>query len=193
MNTEVVLYNALLRQEYGEMPGSALPRFRVVWSTEQYEHRWGIYNIFSESGDIFLREERGVFYVPKYDNYEWKDCWVLERLASTAGNPYLEGITKLSFEPLWVFGVGGSEKKPNWKAIQLLVRNSLFGDPNARAKSPSDLEEEERKKLELEKQKIKAMLSEDTEGLAYNLKSGSAVSVNGFRELRDKVEKGINK
>jgi hypothetical protein len=179
METEIALMNERLRQDYGEFsPGN--PKFRLVWSTKQFECRYGEYNIFSPSGDIFLREEKGIFFVPKYPT--WPDMWVLEKLMDTKGNPYLESICRFSYEPVWVFGAGNSERIPIWRAVQLLVRNNLFGDPNRMNRSPKDLQEEEDKKLELEKKKMKEILSEDTSGLAVPLRIGSAVSVQGFRD-----------
>src|SRR5947199_4424400 len=176
-NEEVAILNEKLRQEYGEFsPG--LQRFRLVWSTEQFEHRYSEYNIFSEHGDIFLRTERGVFYVPKYP--QWNDMWILEKAQDTRGNPYLQDVCKVSYEPVWCFGAGNSEREPNWRATQLLVRNSLFGDPNSVNKSPKDLEDEENARWNAEKVKMKEMLAEDTSGLVLPLKIGSAVSVSGF-------------
>ena len=168
--------NRKLLDKYGRDTVLNQPRFRVVWSTSQIEKRYGEFEIFSEGG-IFLRTERGVSEVRKYEEYP--DMWVLEQLQPTAGNPYLEHIVKFSYEPLWVFGAANSNRDPIWKAVDLLVRNRLHGDPNKINMSPADLERQEEEKLRKEKEHIKEVLQDDVTDLAFSLKHGLAVTVPG--------------
>jgi len=180
MSESVEEINKLLIDNYGMDISVNLPKFRIVWTTSQFEKRFEKYQVYTPGG-IFLREEQGVFEVPKYAN-DMKDKWVLEKLMSTNGNPYLQQVAKFSFEPIWLFGAGNSSRQPIWRAVQLLVRNNLYGDPNRIIKSLSDLEREEREVEEKEKVKMKEMISDDTSGLGWALKHGSAVSINGLKK-----------
>ncbi len=184
MSEGVQEINKLLIDNYGMDVCLGLPKFRIVWTSSQFEKRYEKYSIYSEGG-IFLREEEGVFEVPKYSG-NFKDMWVLERLMSTEGNPYLEMVAKYSFEPVWIFGSARSSRQPVWRAVQLLVRNVLLG--SGLKKSPKDLENEEEARWNAEKVRMKEMLSEDTSGLAVPLKVGSAVFLDGTR-FRDKGAK----
>ena len=177
MSSDIFDINRKLLEKYGRDTVLNQPRFRVVWSTTQIEKRYGEFEIFSESGDIFLRTEKGVSEVRKYEEYP--DMWVLEQLQDTAGNPYLEHIVKFSYEPLWVFGAANSNRDPIWKAVDLLVRNRLHGDPNKVNMSPADLERQEEDNLRKEKERIKFILQDDVPDLAFALKHGLAVTVPG--------------
>lgn len=167
--------NKKLIEKYGRDQVQNLPKFRVVWSSSQYEKRYGEYEIFSDAG-IYLRTDKGVEEVPKYLP-EYPDMWVLEELRPTAGNPYLEMVVKFSYEPIWIFGAANSDRQPIWRAVDLLVRNRLHGDPNNERLSPAALAKLEEEKLEKEKQNVRDMLRDQTPHLAFGLKHGNAVVV----------------
>jgi hypothetical protein len=175
MSESVAEINKLLVDYYGLDISLNIPKFRIVWSSSQREKRYGVFEVYDSTGTIFLRTEQGIEDVEKYPI--WSDLWVLERLFPTNGNPYLELVTKFSYEPVWVFGAGNSDKQPIWRAVRLLCENSLRGDPNRVNKSPSDLIREEEEKLEKEKKLMKEMLSEDVTPLAFSLKHGCSIVV----------------
>lgn len=67
--------NYLLETRYHKDVVRNKPRYRISWSTNQTEKRFGTYHLYY-MGHIFLREERGELEVPKYPDFP--DCWVLE-------------------------------------------------------------------------------------------------------------------
>lgn len=67
--------NLLLEARYHKDEVRNRARFRVSWSTNQTERRFGRYHVYYMQ-HIFLREEVGELEVPKYP--EFPDCWVLE-------------------------------------------------------------------------------------------------------------------
>jgi len=175
MSERIEDINEKLIEKYGKNIDSDLPRFRVVWSTDQIEKRYGEFEVFSEAG-IFLRSEKGIEEVKKYGEL-CHDKWVLEQLFPTVGNPYLEKVTKYSYEPVWVFGAANSNPTPIWRAVDYLVRIVLHGDPNAVVKSPADLAREEAEAIEREKIRALDILNNDVPDLAFSLKHGTAVTV----------------
>lgn len=175
MSDSIYDINRRLIDKYGRDVVTNEPKFRVVWSTTQLEKRYGEFEIFTEGG-IYLRTEKGVSEEPKYLP-EFPDMWVLEQIMDTAGNPYLEMVVKFSYEPLWIFGAANSDKTPIWRAVDLLVRNRLHGDPNLVHLSPADLLRIEELKLQKEKEKIKDFLNDETTDISFALKHGTAVTV----------------
>lgn len=86
--------NEKLLNEYGTEFGNA-PRFRVVFSEDQYEKRW---TDFTDEGFELLHPE--IRLLPKYK--QWiREKYILERLVPIVGETDL--ITKTSYEPAWIF------------------------------------------------------------------------------------------
>lgn len=99
--------------------------WRVVWSNDQFEHRRGVYDDFTDSG-IYLRTVEEVRYVPKYK--QWiKDKYVLERLvvipeANIAELP----AAKISYEPMYTFETeSGKYLPPRIDACQFVINTVL--------------------------------------------------------------------
>lgn len=89
------------------------PNWRLSWSTDQIEQRFGKYNDFTDSG-VFIRCVEEVRWTEKYPQN--LNEWVLERLIGlNEGNPEL--VTKTSYEPIWFFG----ELTPDWDVCKLLI------------------------------------------------------------------------
>jgi hypothetical protein len=151
--------NIKIKETYGCHIETGDPKFRISWTTDQFEKRYEEFEVFTESGAIYLRTEKGVSQVPKY-SHDHRDMWVLERLLPTVGNPYLEMVCKYSYEPLWIFGVGNSDRTPIWRAVKLLIDNAIFGDPNYKPLSPSDLVAAEEKRMKQEKIRAKQFLQD---------------------------------
>lgn len=178
--------NKLLLDNYGYdmQAGIDVPKYRVVWTTDQIEKRYGEYLRFDDNG-IFIRKEVGVSEEPKYGD-EYKDMWVLEGTKPTAGNPYLERVVKWSYEPIWIFGAARSDRTPIWRAVRLLVENSIHGDPNARTKSPADLQREEDEKIAKERAMIKDYLKNESPAIPNFVRAGSGIFVPSTYE-KEKV------
>jgi hypothetical protein len=172
MSEGVDWINRQLIEAYGTDIGLGKPNFRLAWSTSQLEKRYGEFEVFSEAG-IYLRTEKCVSEVPKYP--EWPDKWVLERLLSTAGNPYLEMVTKFSYEPVWIFGAANSESQPIWRAVDLLIKELLY--KKRKYLTRADYEEAEAKRMALEKERCKEIIQDESPWLPGLLKSGSAIVV----------------
>jgi hypothetical protein len=95
---EVDKINELLERDYGKFD-NALPMYRVVWSHDQYEHRYGTYKDFTESG-IYIRTVSEVREVPKYRSY-MSPQYVLEKCCPVPPDCDLD--QKVSYEPLFGF------------------------------------------------------------------------------------------
>ncbi len=86
--------NKKLLEEFGTEFGSA-PRFRVVFSDDQFEKRWTNY---TDDGFELIHPE--VRELPKYR--QWiRAKYLLERLIPVTGETDL--LNKISYECLWVF------------------------------------------------------------------------------------------
>jgi hypothetical protein len=72
---EAEAINYLLEARYGKEVVRNKPKYRITWSTNQTERRFGTYHVYYMQ-HIFLREETGELEVPKYPDFP--DCWVLE-------------------------------------------------------------------------------------------------------------------
>jgi hypothetical protein len=86
--------NEKLLNHYGTEFGNS-PRFRVVFSEDQYEKRFTDYT--DEGFELLTPEVR---LLPKYK--QWiREKYILERLVPVIGETDL--LTKVSYEPAWVF------------------------------------------------------------------------------------------
>jgi len=85
--------------------------WRIVWSEDQFEHRYGTYTDFTPSG-IFIREVTETRYVPKYR--QWiREKYVLERLVIIPEVSMSElPATKISYEPIYPFQTDSGEYLP---------------------------------------------------------------------------------
>lgn len=115
--TDVEIINERLELYYGkELDGRA--RYRVVWSTTEFEKRCGTFNEFY--GQIFLREFIGIKECPKYP-YD-PDRWILEKLFYVK-NPEIIAEKPGSYEPFHVLkGPVGEFLPLNWKVIDMIVQ-----------------------------------------------------------------------
>jgi hypothetical protein len=106
---------------YGIDTITGLPMWRIVWSDDQYEYRYGVYEDFTPSG-LFIRQVEEVRYVPKYR--QWiRSKYVLERLVLI---PEINAgdlpATKLSYEPMYPFETNsGKYLPPRLDAAKFIV------------------------------------------------------------------------
>lgn len=104
--------NQRLSDLYGRIE-NGMVRWRVVWSTDQFEKR------FVEAvGAIFLAKPE-VREMPKYPLAQ--DFFILERVVPTHGNPEL--IEPWSYEPMWTFmDKDNRPLPPKWEAIEFIIK-----------------------------------------------------------------------
>lgn len=97
------------------------PNWRVVWSENQLEKRFGTYEDRTPEG-LFIRRVTEVREVPKYKQYI-HNRYILERLLPVPSNdPEGAPVTKLTYEPLWVFeGSAGQPIPPTFEACKFIV------------------------------------------------------------------------
>lgn len=81
---------------------TGLPIWRVVWSEDQFEKRFGTYDDYSSEG-LYIRTVTEVRVVPKYK--QWlHDTYILERLVLVPDSDKEEMLeAKLSYEPIYPF------------------------------------------------------------------------------------------
>ena len=147
--------NTQLIDLYGIDTVSGQAMWRVVWSEDQFEHRLGTYDDFTES-NIFLRTVTEVRYVPKYR--QWiKERYVLERLVliPEVSMPELPAA-KMSYEPMFPFEDDrGRYLPPTLPACQFIIDAvyQQIGKTAARYKDPlsglSSKDQLEKKNMEI--------------------------------------------
>lgn len=111
--------NIKLLNEYGmELHCGNKPRFRVVFSEDQYEKRITSYT--DEGLELTIPEVR---LLPKYKQYI-KAKYVLERLIPVVGETDL--VEKVSYEPAWVFqDKSGNYLPPFFDGCKLVIESLL--------------------------------------------------------------------
>lgn len=112
--------NRELTEKYGTDVNSSLPKYRVVWTTDQLEKRFGTFVKWYR--DIRLGEETLVKEVPKYPFYP--NFHAFEELTYHA-NPEL--VENPSYEPVYIFKDKDENSLPVvWWAVKYVAdRRSL--------------------------------------------------------------------
>ncbi len=172
--------NRLLVDHFGRLENTA--SWRVVWSEDQFEYRYGTYEDRTPEG-FFIREVTERRKVPKYS--QWVNSkWVLERILVVPLSPnpdHPELSTGLSYEPIWVFE---DDLPPTWGAVQFVVKQVYenmrqantgvkYKDPDSEPKEAEHLKEERIKELE------ESLFSDETDtgdALAYRQGVGFTTS-----------------
>lgn len=113
--------NNQLIESFGIDTVTGLPIWRVVWSEDQFEKRFGTYDDYTSS-ETYLRTVTEMREVPKYR--QWiHDKYILERLVLVPefNQEELAG-SKLSYEPIWVFeDKNGNSLPPKFEACKFIV------------------------------------------------------------------------
>ena len=139
--------NKSLRDFFGNDIVTGLSMFRVVWSEEQFEKRRGTYDDYTPAG-LYICTVTEVREVPKYN--QWiKERYVLERLVAI---PEISQddlpVSRISYEPLWVFeDVKGTYLPPKLTACKLVIDTvyaSMGRGLLAKYKDPDNSTEAER-------------------------------------------------
>lgn len=115
------------------------PIFRLVWSTDQLENRYGTYNEFYN--DVFLRTVQKTKLVPKYPYT--KDRWIIERWAdgSHFNSIELPDCKNGGYESIYVFeGPQKEYLEPILIVVQMVMYT--FMHPRERGQIIADAKEE---------------------------------------------------
>jgi len=96
---------------YGVDTVTGQAMWRIVWSEDQFEHRYGTFTDFTPSG-LYIREVTETRYVPKYR--QWiKEKYVLEQLVGIPEVSMKElPATKMSYEPIYPFQTDSGKYLP---------------------------------------------------------------------------------
>lgn len=155
--------NTRLKDYYGSVDG--MPRYRLSWSEDQYEERYGTFNDFTPEG-LYLRTVTEVRRVQKYAEYI-REKYLLERLTVVPIINQEELLNKVSYEPVWVFEDNKGNPLPALKivppfgamkfVIEQLEENmrtagfyTKYKDPDAKPDEAKENRENRIKKLEQE-------------------------------------------
>lgn len=160
--------NKQLIEEFGTEFGKS-PRFRVVFSEDQYEKRWT--SNTDEGFELLTPEVREV---PKYK--QWiREKYILERLVPIVGETDL--VTKVSYEPAWVFQDSkGNYLPPFYEGCKLIVEALMerIGHKGfAKYKDPNVSEEARLAQIT----KVEEELFGNESNLTDDLHSGSGIVV----------------
>lgn len=113
--------NKRLIEHFGIDTLSSKPIWRIVWSEDQYEWRFGTYDDITPAG-LYLRTVTETRYVPKYRQWIQKK-YVLERLVIVPEvNKDDLPSEKMSYEPIWVFeDKNGNYLPPKWEPAKWII------------------------------------------------------------------------
>lgn len=120
--TTVELVNKKLKEYYGT-DDSGRQIYRVVWSDDQIEKRFGTFR--EMYGSIFVREYRGMDVVKKYPYI--KHRWVLEKLMFALTDEVIGlDLDGRCYEPIYTFeDKFGQELAVEWWAVEMIVKRLL--------------------------------------------------------------------
>ena len=168
--------NKKLAEDYGYLDGVSrnYPRFRIVFSDEQTELRFGTYCDYSEYG-IFIREVTETRRVPKYPSV--KHMYVLE---IAIANDVPDILNKVTYEPYWVFKDLNNNPKSElvcWRTVNLLA--ALYFDKKSK-KHVSDYKQEEIDKREEDINWFFEQLQDESPFIAGKLHDRSAIVSPGI-------------
>jgi len=185
--------NKSLRDLFGSDIVTGQSIFRVIWSEDEIELRYGTFDDISPAG-VYLRTVTETRTVPKYR--QWIHAkHILERLVLVPEfNQQELGGAKISYEPLWVFeDRNGNYLPPRLDACKLVIDTVLATQNVAKAmitgdesvdrptKRYSDPEGTQEASLALKEQRIDKLVEElfgDESGLSgATLAGGSGIFV----------------
>lgn len=110
----IIEINTRLEDYYGQLDNK--PKWRVSWSDDQFETRYGDFEDRNKEGTLIrcVGEWRQL---PKYRQYINPGRWLLERLMEMPSFTS-KFATKLSYECLFAFKV---DQIPNWVVVRAIV------------------------------------------------------------------------
>ena len=145
MNTDrnvIEMCNKDLKDRYGT-DETFRPIFRLVWSDDQIEKRFG--TISEYYGSIFVREVTGLHEVPKYMYIQHR--WVLEKLMFAMTDKVIGlDLDNRCYEPVYTFeDKFGNALPVEWWAVEMIVKRLLgvmSGDVERKTQKDCDREED---------------------------------------------------
>src|SRR5262245_39378534 len=112
--------NYRLVRNYGYFDSTIYPLWRIVWSEDQFENRYGTYEKHDSHGN-WIGQYTGFQEVPKYRQYI-REKWVLERCMPVPLPNAHELTTKTTYEPVWVFqDKDKNALPPNWEVTLIVI------------------------------------------------------------------------
>ena len=166
--------NEKLLNEFGvELSCGNQPRFRVVFSEDQYEKRL---TNFTDEGFQLLHPE--VRLLPKYKQWV-RSKFILERLVPISGETDL--TTKVSYEPAWVFqDKSGNYLPPFFDGCKHVIESmfSAMGRSNTFVKYKDNSTSPEERALELKRVEDQLFGNETDIGDHLAYKTGIVVPGN---------------
>lgn len=141
MSADILAINERLKDYYGRDEADR-PYFRIVWSDNLTEKRYGTFEEFY--GSVFLRSTTGVAEVPKYTYVKAK--YVLEKLVKYnmfQKPPELIG-ENWSYEPIYVFQDKNGKALPVvWRVVEVIMSALLNSRPEKRTLKSFEDEQKE--------------------------------------------------
>lgn len=113
--------NRQLVENFGVDTLTGSPIWRIVWSDDQFEKRFGTFDDITPNG-LYIRTVTEVREVPKYK--QWiHQRFILERLVVIPEQNQDElPAAKVSYEPIWTFeDANGNYLPPKWEATKFIV------------------------------------------------------------------------
>jgi hypothetical protein len=136
--SDIANLNKQLEKEYGtgfsenglQKGASNRPLWRIVWSNEQTEHRFGTYQDFIPGTNVLIREVQEVRLVPKYP---WvKSRWVLEKFMYAPAPDLPETMEGPHYELIYVFQNSKEEfVPPIWEMVKYIIDSINHGAEEA--------------------------------------------------------------
>ena len=135
---ELEVLNKRLRDIFGSDSLTNMSMWRIVFSDDQFEKRFGTFDDFTSAG-LYVRTITEIREVPKYN---WvRERYILERLVVVPEFQVRElAGARLSYEPIYVFqSQSGDYLPPKWEAAEFVIYSvyAVQGSGNlARYKDP---------------------------------------------------------
>lgn len=157
------------------------PMFRIVFSDDQLEKRFGKYAEFY--GPIFIREFSGLRENKKYWYIQHK--WVLERWMPSLSvyDRMIPGTSEGSYEPIYVFQDANGNPLPVVEEVANRVIHTLF-NPKLPGDRASDLKAEEEKEMTEEIKHFEDVIA-DAGGSWLNVQMHGKEAVGYTKGLKD--------
>lgn len=180
--------NQSLREKYGIDTLTTLPMWRVVWSDDQFEKRYGTFDDITPAG-IYIRTVTEVRDVPKYR--QWiQQKYILERLVVVPDYQQKELVeAKLSYEPMWTFeDANGQYLPPRFDACEFIINTVLAAQHGTHnLKKYEDEESTQEKALESQRKRVDGLIEElfgEQSSLGGTTKTGESVIVpNSYEKV----------
>jgi hypothetical protein len=154
--------------------------WRVAWSEDQFEKRYGTYDDFTPAG-LYIRTVTEVRLAPKYRQWICEK-YVLERLTIVPDVNLGDLPTnKTSYEPLYVFeDRHGNYLPPRFDACKFVIDTIYAATGKQSLAKYKDPEDSQEASLELKRQRVESLVEElfgDQSALDYTTVTGESIIV----------------